>query len=244
MRASANQTQTDQVANPDRPRPTDREPRQTQTDRPKGPVWVGRSVSHTERSLATHKKQYWWWCYLWYCLTMIASKISIGYFLLRITVRKIDVWIIYGVMMITVCTGIVFFFVTLFQCNPISFFWNRDQPGKCVDVEVIIALTYLYSVFSVISDFTCAILPIFLVWKLNMGRKTKLALIPVMAMACVLVLPPQYNVRQLTRYRHLSKTSKTQTSFVSLASNANQLSNAITALKLMTTRKRTRPPPL
>jgi hypothetical protein len=121
---------------------------------------------------------------------MIASKISVGYFLLRITVRKLDVLIIYGVMMITVCTGIVFFFVTLFQCSPISFFWNKDQPGTCVNVEVIIALTYLYSAFSVISDFTCAILPIFLVWKLNMGKKTKLALIPIMGMACVLVTPP------------------------------------------------------
>ncbi|RSL61736.1 hypothetical protein CEP54_006105 [Fusarium duplospermum] len=129
--------------------------------------------------------KYWWWCYLWYCIAMIASKISIGYFLLRITVRKMDVWIIYGVMIITVCTGIVFFFVTLFQCQPISFFWNRDQKGQCVNVDVIIALTYLYSVCSVISDFTCAILPMFLVWKLNMGKKTKIALIPVMAMACV-----------------------------------------------------------
>ncbi|WZH41754.1 Integral membrane protein PTH11 [Fusarium acuminatum] len=129
--------------------------------------------------------KYWWWCYLWYCLTMIASKISIGYLLLRITNRKLDVWIIYSVMAITVCTGIVFFFVTLFQCSPISFFWNKDQPGTCVKPEVIMALTYLYSVFSVISDFTCAILPMFLVAKLNMGRKTKLALIPIMAMACV-----------------------------------------------------------
>ncbi|KAJ4324374.1 hypothetical protein N0V84_003935 [Fusarium piperis] len=129
--------------------------------------------------------KYWWWCYLWYCITMIASKISIGYFLLRITVRKLDVWIIYGVMATTVCTGIVFFFVTLFQCQPISFFWNKDQKGTCVNVDVIIALTYLYSVCSVISDFTCAILPMFLVWKLNMGKKTKIALIPIMAMACV-----------------------------------------------------------
>lgn len=129
--------------------------------------------------------KYWWWCYLWYCTSMIASKISIGYFLLRITVRKMDVWIIYGVMMITVCTGVVFFFVTLFQCQPISFFWNKDQKGTCINVEVIIGLTYLYSACSVISDFTCAILPMFLVWKLNMGKKTKIALIPIMAMACV-----------------------------------------------------------
>jgi len=133
--------------------------------------------------------KWWWWCYLWYCTSMIASKISIGYFLLRITVRKMDIWIIYGVMMITVCTGVVFFFVTLFQCQPISFFWNKDQKGTCINVEVIIALTYLYSACSVISDFTCAILPMFLVWKLNMGKKTKIALIPIMAMACVYAPP-------------------------------------------------------
>ncbi|OLN86602.1 hypothetical protein CCHL11_10143 [Colletotrichum chlorophyti] len=129
---------------------------------------------------------FWWYCYLWYCLSMIASKISIGYFLLRITVRKIDVWIIYIVMMLTVCTGVVFFFVTLLQCQPISYFWNKDtQTGHCVNMNVIIALTYLYSAFSVICDFTFAILPMVIIWKLKMNHKTKLALIPIMAMACI-----------------------------------------------------------
>ncbi|KAK1986841.1 hypothetical protein LZ30DRAFT_240947 [Colletotrichum cereale] len=129
---------------------------------------------------------YWWYCYLWYCLAMVASKISIGYFLLRITVRKVDIWIIYIVMMLTVCTGVVFFFVTLLQCQPISYFWNqRTQEGHCVPIDVIIALTFLYSAFSVICDFTFAILPIVLIWKLKMNRKTKLALVPVMAMACI-----------------------------------------------------------
>lgn len=116
---------------------------------------------------------------------MITSKISIGYLLLRITVRRIDVLLVYGTMLITVLTGIVFFFVTLLQCRPISYFWDQDQSGECINVEVIIALTYLYSVFSVISDFTCAILPMFLVWQLNMDKRSKIALIPIMAMACV-----------------------------------------------------------
>ncbi|KAM0229035.1 hypothetical protein ACHAPO_010315 [Fusarium lateritium] len=114
-----------------------------------------------------------------------AMIVSIGYFLLRITVRKIDIWIIYSVMCITVCTGIVFFFVTLFQCSPISYFWNQEQSGRCINIEIIIALTYLYSVFGVISDFTYAILPMFLVYSLNMGRKTKIAVMPVLAMACM-----------------------------------------------------------
>ncbi|KAK2778795.1 hypothetical protein CKAH01_11569 [Colletotrichum kahawae] len=132
--------------------------------------------------------QFWWFCYLWYCLSMISSKISIGWFLLRITVRKIDIWIIYFVMFCTVCTGVVFFFVTLLQCQPISFFWEQytgATNGHCINMDVIIALTYLYSAFSVICDFTFAILPIVLIWKLKMDRKTKIALIPIMAMACI-----------------------------------------------------------
>ncbi|KAK1569797.1 uncharacterized protein LY79DRAFT_643380 [Colletotrichum navitas] len=129
---------------------------------------------------------YWWYCYLWYCLAMVASKLSIGYFLLRITVRKLDIWIIYIVMMLTVCTGLVFFFVTLLQCQPISYFWNQStQNGHCVPMDVIIALTFLYSAFSVICDFTFAILPIVLIWNLKMNHKTKLALVPVMLMACI-----------------------------------------------------------
>lgn len=116
---------------------------------------------------------------------MIASKISIGYFLLRITVRRLDIWIIYSVMIVTVLTGIVFFFVTLLQCQPVEFFWDKSLNGSCLDMEIIIALTYLYSAFSVICDFTFALLPIALIWKLNMDKRSKIALVPIMAMACV-----------------------------------------------------------
>jgi hypothetical protein len=136
-------------------------------------------------TILTDQQQYWWLCYLWYCTTMIASKISIGWFLLRITIRRIDIWIIYSVMLVTVLTGIVFFFVTLFQCNPIAYFWDTSLNGSCIPVEVIIALTYLYSACSVICDFTFALLPVALIWNLNMDRKSKIALVPIMTMACV-----------------------------------------------------------
>ncbi|CAG9952711.1 unnamed protein product [Clonostachys rosea f. rosea IK726] len=130
--------------------------------------------------------KYWWLCYLWYCLSMMASKLSIGSFLLRITLRRLHVWIIYIVMVITVMTGAVFFFVTLFQCNPVWYFWDKNvSGGTCVDPEVIMALTYLYSVLSVICDFTFAFLPMFIIWKLNMNKRTKFALFPIMAMGCV-----------------------------------------------------------
>ncbi|KAL7928217.1 hypothetical protein V8C35DRAFT_318684 [Trichoderma chlorosporum] len=129
--------------------------------------------------------KYWYFCYIWYCVTMIMSKISIGYFLLRITVERIHTWIICVVMLLTVVTGIVFFFITMLQCAPVSYFWDKNQNGSCINIEIIIALTYLYSAFSVICDFTFAILPIVLIMQLQMNSKTKIALIPIMLMACV-----------------------------------------------------------
>jgi len=121
---------------------------------------------------------------------MIFSKTSIGLFLLRVTVKPIHKWIIYCAMGITVLTGLIFFFVTLLQCSPISFFWTRftlDAPknGSCVDINIIIALTFLYSACAIISDFTFAILPFFLIWNLNMPLKARVMLIPVLGMACM-----------------------------------------------------------
>ncbi|KAF1919770.1 hypothetical protein BDU57DRAFT_152359 [Ampelomyces quisqualis] len=129
--------------------------------------------------------RYWWLCYIGYCLAMITSKISIGLFLLRVTIKPIQKWIIYGAMTVSAFTGAVFFLVTVFQCTPISYFWNARQKGYCVPIDVIIGLTFLYSACAIISDFTFAILPIFLVWGLNMPTKTRMMLIPILSMACV-----------------------------------------------------------
>ncbi|KAK7425045.1 hypothetical protein QQZ08_008321 [Neonectria magnoliae] len=127
----------------------------------------------------------WWFCYLWYCLAMISSKISIGWFLLRVTTSKVHKWVIYMAMLSTALSGAVFFFVTLFQCHPVSFFWNKDQDGTCIKADVVIALATLYSVTAVISDFIFAILPGLIIWKLQLHKRTKVLLIPLLAMGCV-----------------------------------------------------------
>ncbi|KAH7012923.1 hypothetical protein EDB80DRAFT_709133 [Ilyonectria destructans] len=127
----------------------------------------------------------WWFCYLWYAMAMISCKSSIGFFLLRFTTNKLQRWTIYLAMMSTGLSGGIFFFVTLFQCHPVSFFWNKTLDGKCVNGDIIIALATLYSVFAVISDLIFAILPGIIVWQLQLHKRTKLSLIPLLAMGCV-----------------------------------------------------------
>ncbi|KAI1204350.1 uncharacterized protein F4807DRAFT_465795 [Annulohypoxylon truncatum] len=149
---------------------------------------TGRHFADLETPDIEKAMMYWWLCYIWYCLTMIASKISIGLFLLRIAVQRIHHYIIYVNLLLTVLTGLVFFFVTLLQCNPIPYFWLRFggiTQGSCIDVNIIAALTYLYSALNVICDFTFATLPIVLIWGLQMDKRTKIALIPILSMGCV-----------------------------------------------------------
>lgn len=129
--------------------------------------------------------RYWWLCYIAYCLTMIAAKISIGLFLLRVTVSQIQRRIIYTAMGLTVLTGVLFFFVTLLQCSPVSFFWNKHQTGTCLNIDVIIALTFFYSAISALCDFTFGLMPFWLVWGLNMRKSEKMALIPILSMGCM-----------------------------------------------------------
>lgn len=83
-------------------------------------------------------------------------------------------------------------FLMLLQCKPLSFFWTRVGPdppahGSCIDMNAIIAMTYVCSVFAAICDLTAGILPIFLVWNLNMNRSMKFAVVGILSMACMSV---------------------------------------------------------
>ena len=138
--------------------------------------------------------QYWWLCEIAYCLASVFCKISVCIFLMRITVRRIDIWLLYIVMILTVIAGIVFMLLMLLQCKPLSYFWTSrafdpDIHGSCIGIEVIIAMTYVYSAFAALCDFTCGILPIFLVRKLQMRQRNKIAVVAILSMACMYASP-------------------------------------------------------
>lgn len=74
------------------------------------------------------------------------------------------------------------------QCHPVSYFWQRVRPtasGTCMDLDSIIAIAYVYSVTATCCDFTLGLLPVFLVWNLQMNARTKAALASILGMGCV-----------------------------------------------------------
>lgn len=80
-------------------------------------------------------------------------------------------------------TWAVLFFVTgylscniitlLFGCTPMTKYWKPDEPGHCI---ILVKADHAYGSMNVVSDLLLFLLPLPMVWKLQLSRKEKLGL--------------------------------------------------------------------
>ena len=121
-------------------------------------------------------------------ITCIVAKVSVILTLLRITVNRIHVAILYAATGVATVVGLLFFFFTIFQCTPVSAFWNRfSGTGKCIDTDILIDIAYVYSVGAAITDFTIGLLPAFMIWNLRMTTRDKVAVAGILGLGCMFV---------------------------------------------------------
>lgn len=151
----------------------------------------------------------WWTCEPLYVLTNMAIKGSIAIFLLRLCVHrthKITIWV---VTIVTEVYSLFFFMLFILQCRPTSLFWLRysanPPAGSCMDAKIISNTFYGYSAISCWIDWTLSILPIFIVWKLQMNRRVKISVSLILAAGIMynlplflLTFPPVFNTRANT----------------------------------------------
>ncbi|PSK42596.1 hypothetical protein B9Z65_4510 [Elsinoe australis] len=136
---------------------------------------TGRRIDDLEREDAQQALHYWFVCEVFYAPATTLLKVSVGLFLLRITVSKIQIWIIRIFIAGSLLFGTFYFFLIIFQCTPVSFWWdlNPDSQGKCINATAFAICAYIISALNTAADFVFAILPMFLVWNTSMNRKTR-----------------------------------------------------------------------
>ena len=136
------------------------------------------------------------------------AKISVILTLLRITVHRIHVAILYAAMGIATVVGLLFFFFTIFQCSPVSAFWNRlSGTGKCIDTDILIDIAYVYSVGAAITDFTIGLLPAFMIWNLRMTTRDKVAVAGILGLGCMSVFLSIVDLRSHTHANQFYRAS-------------------------------------
>lgn len=116
---------------------------------------------------------------------MMTAKLSFGWLLLRIVVIPQHKWVIYATSFFVVVAGLAYFFVTMFQCQPVAHYWNDAIPGHCLPIHIYVALGYLYSSVSVATDLVFALLPAFIIWHLQIRTEIRWVLIFLMGLGCV-----------------------------------------------------------
>ncbi|KAK1990362.1 CFEM domain-containing protein [Colletotrichum falcatum] len=118
-------------------------------------------------------------------------KTSMLLFLLRLSGQKRSVrYTIIGLNVFNIVLMIAIFVTVIFQCQPISYFWEkagRDPPkdGKCIDTNAFYIST---AALTILTDIMFLALPFWIFLGLKMPGRVKIALLFVFALGAVVTV--------------------------------------------------------
>lgn len=117
-----------------------------------------------------------------YLLITTAIKSSILLFYLRLspfpTFRR---WV-KATMVACSIEGVLFISMALSQCTPVETYWNFEIPGHCIN---ILAFFRAETAFNLVTNVVILLLPMPMVWHLQMALRRKLLLIGIFASGVV-----------------------------------------------------------
>ena len=120
-----------------------------------------------------------------YVLSSASLKISIGLLLLRVLVKRWQVWTIYVTMAVPVLYSIGYSFLLLFQCGNPKDFVIKIAVSQCMTIRVINGTSYSHATMNALADCVFAILPVALLWDAEMSRRSKWGVATVLSLGSV-----------------------------------------------------------
>lgn len=113
-------------------------------------------------------------------------KVSVGVFLLRAATKRAHVLIIRSTILLTSLFGGIYFVLAIFQCQPISAFWEHT-PGheSCMGASVVLGTSYTSATLNSIADWTFGTLPYFIVRGLDLPRNQKVLVALILGFAAI-----------------------------------------------------------
>lgn len=110
----------------------------------------------------------------WIYLAAVAlPKLSILCLYLRIFVQKPYRMVTYVIIGMVISNWIAFILASTFQCSPVEYQWNKKISGHCFDVQTYYKFV---NVPNILTDAVMLVLPMPMVWHLNIPRTHKLGL--------------------------------------------------------------------
>ncbi|UPX14995.1 uncharacterized protein EKO05_0005463 [Ascochyta rabiei] len=117
-------------------------------------------------------------CQMLYVAVQVFSKVAILALYLRLFPDFITWfrWSVRGMITFMFVHGLAFFFLVVFQCWPIRSIWDKTViDAKCLPVSAVIGFTG--AALSIVEDIIILLLPLPLIWKLQMSTRKKIGVI-------------------------------------------------------------------
>jgi hypothetical protein len=142
------------------------------------------------RMNSTKPKQYQALATISYIANMMFIKLSIAIFLLRIAVKKVYIYILQVSIVVVAIWSVIIFFYDIFQCVPVEAQWNFTiTSAKCVSGTQFVAAAYSISVMSISTDWLYALLPIPMIWSVQMTKQAKATVAFILSLGILCVNP-------------------------------------------------------
>ncbi|KAK1997312.1 hypothetical protein LX36DRAFT_636396 [Colletotrichum falcatum] len=109
-----------------------------------------------------------------YAASLCFIKSSICITLMRITDEKTYMYILRGLVAMSFVLSGAGLIVIFNQCHPLDRYWDKRIPGTCLPVVIATAFSYASSASNVITDFSVAAIPFFLLRRVQMRSRLKL----------------------------------------------------------------------
>ncbi|KAH7122014.1 hypothetical protein B0J13DRAFT_648138 [Dactylonectria estremocensis] len=134
-----------------------------------------------------------------YAACTVPIKASICVTLLRIAdSRRRFVWTIWGIIILMAIAAVVFILVIANICHPITALWG-ETAGVC-NLKLNSSVSFFFSAVSIVTDWTLAILPGVLLWKVQMKSRVKLSVAVMLGLAAFASCATIVRLRFLTLY--------------------------------------------
>jgi hypothetical protein len=138
------------------------------------PNGVGRDIWALTPKQITDFLFYFYLMAMLYFVQVALVKIAMLLFYLRIFPAQNVRRLLWGTVIFSVLFGIFFFFLAIFQCQPISFFWTHwdgEHEGKCLNSN---AIAWANAGISIALDVWMLVIPLAELKSLNLHWKKKI----------------------------------------------------------------------
>lgn len=122
-----------------------------------------------------------------YATVMLLARVSIGLLLLRLMASRLQKITVWTMIVINVITWVVYVIWTFHICSPVQRYWQWSSPTGVCHVQRYAIGTYMHSAVSVLSDWTLSLIPMYVLCKSNLARKTRIATAGILSLGALYV---------------------------------------------------------